>query len=176
MGKQINYYMEYESFVHIAEKALEMGCEIIKRDEKANKINEFKENRTQILIATTIIEVGVNVPNATVIAIMDADRFGLAGLHQLRGRVGRNSLQSYCLLKSSDVENERLKAMCETTNGFEIAQKDLALRGTGEFVGTRQSGNDVNVELALKYPRFYQGIKNLAREEFREKQNESKAV
>ena len=148
----------------------------MKDDEKANRINEFKENRTHILIATTIIEVGVNVPNATVIAIMDADRFGLAGLHQLRGRVGRNSLQSYCLLKSNDVENDRLKAMCETTNGFEIAQKDLALRGTGEFVGTRQSGNDVNVELALKYPRFYQGIKNLAREEFREKQNESKAV
>lgn len=136
----------------------------MKDEEKALKINAFKNNETHILIATTIIEVGVNVPNATIIAVMDADMFGLAGLHQLRGRVGRSSLQSYCLLRSEDEDNERLKAMCSTNNGFEIAQEDLKLRGTGEFVGLKQSGRDANMELALKYPMFYRDIKNHIKE------------
>ena len=132
----------------------------MKEDEKNEIINDFKNNRTQILIATTIIEVGVNVPNATVITIMDAERFGLAGLHQLRGRVGRGSLQSYCLLKSTELNNERLKAMCESTNGFEIAEADLKQRGAGEFLGTKQSGNDENIRLILKYPKFYKDVKD----------------
>ena len=136
----------------------------MKDEEKRERIGGFMSGQTHILIATTIIEVGVNVPNATVIGIMDADRFGLAGLHQLRGRVGRNSLQSYCLLRSSDTDNPRLNAMCSTTDGFVIAQEDLKLRGSGEFIGTKQSGSDKNIELALKYPRFYNDIKSYIRE------------
>lgn len=130
-----------------------------KDEEKTEIINQFKNNEIQILIATTIIEVGVNVPNATVITIMNADRFGLAGLHQLRGRVGRSSLQSYCLLKSNSKDNPRLSAMCSTTNGFKIAEADLQLRGTGDFLGTKQSGDDANIKLMLKYPKYYNTIK-----------------
>ncbi len=137
----------------------------MKDEEKSDIIRRFSKNEVQILIATTIIEVGVNVPNTTVIGIMDADMFGLSGLHQLRGRVGRSSLQSYCLLRSSDLENARLQAMIETNNGFELAEKDLSLRGTGELIGTRQSGSDINMELALKYPRYYNDIKDFVKEE-----------
>ena len=132
----------------------------MKEEEKNHIISEFADNKTQILIATTIIEVGVNIPNATVIAIMNAERFGLAGLHQLRGRVGRSNLQSYCILCSEDDENPRLEAMCKTTNGFEIAEEDLKLRGTGDFLGTKQSGQDKNVMLMLKYPVYYNQIRN----------------
>ncbi len=131
----------------------------MKDEEKSIIIDRFKKNETQILVATTIIEVGVNVPNATVITIMNADRFGLAGLHQLRGRVGRSSLQSYCILKSDQDNNPRLEAMVSTTNGFEIAEADLKLRGTGDFLGTRQSGDDENIKLIMKYPTYYQRIK-----------------
>ena len=136
----------------------------MKEQEKNEIISKFEANEYQILVATTIIEVGVNVPNATVITIMDADRFGLAGLHQLRGRVGRSNLQSYCILKSRDNNNDRLKAMCDTTNGFEIAERDLQLRGTGDFIGTKQSGDNHNVELMLKYPNFYNAIKEYVEE------------
>lgn len=136
----------------------------MKDDEKSAIIERFKNNESQILIATTIIEVGVNVPNATVIAIMGSERFGLAGLHQLRGRVGRSNLQSYCILKSYEKNNPRLQAMCNTTNGFKIAEIDLALRGTGDFLGTRQSGDDENITLALKYPKYYELIKEYIRE------------
>ena len=136
----------------------------MKDAEKSEIINAFSKNEVQILIATTIIEVGVNVPNATVIAIMNAERFGLAGLHQLRGRVGRGNLQSYCVLKSLEKENERLAVMCKTTNGFEIAEEDLKIRGTGDFLGTRQSGDNENVRLMLKYPQIYQEIKEYIKE------------
>ena len=137
----------------------------MKDEQKSDIIGRFSRNEVQILIATTIIEVGVNVPNTTVIGIMDADMFGLSGLHQLRGRVGRNSLQSYCLLRSEDFENERLLAMRETNDGFRIAEKDLKIRGTGELIGLKQSGNDYYMEIALKYPMFYRDIKNYVREE-----------
>lgn len=128
--------------------------------EKDAILEEFSANKAQVLIATTIIEVGVNVPNATVISILNAERFGLAGLHQLRGRVGRSSLQSYCILQSKDVENERLQAMCKTTNGFEIAEKDLALRGTGDLIGTKQSGEDKKISLMLQYPTYFAKLKS----------------
>lgn len=136
-----------------------------KDNEKSEIIDKFNRNEFQILIATTIIEVGVNVPNATVMAIMSADRFGLAGLHQLRGRVGRSSLQSYCILKSQDEGNPRLQAMCRTTNGFEIAEQDLMLRGTGDFIGTKQSGDNTQVMLMMKYPRLYEEIKKYVHQE-----------
>ncbi|RTE08659.1 ATP-dependent DNA helicase RecG [Paenibacillus whitsoniae] len=111
--------------------------------EKDAIMHEFKEGRVATLVSTTVIEVGVDVPNATLMVIYDADRFGLSQLHQLRGRVGRGEHQSYCVLiadPKTEVGKERMKAMTETTDGFEIARRDLELRGPGDFFGTKQSG------------------------------------
>ena len=115
----------------------------MKPQEKEAIMTQFKDNEMQILVSTTVIEVGVNVPNATTMMIMDADRFGLAQLHQLRGRVGRGSLASYCILVASpksDQGKERMKIMTETTDGFVLSQKDLEMRGPGDFFGSKQSG------------------------------------
>ena len=115
----------------------------LKNDEKEQVMADFKNKQYDILVATTVVEVGVDVPNATVMVIENAERFGLSQLHQLRGRVGRNSLQSYCVLVSSSRSQEtreRLGIMTQTNDGFVIAEKDLQLRGPGEFLGTRQSG------------------------------------
>ena len=106
----------------------------------------FKARELDVLVATTVIEVGVDVPNATVMIVQEADRFGLAQLHQLRGRVGRGAEQSYCLLVSRAPEEltesarQRLQALVDTTDGFELAEVDLDLRGGGALLGTRQSG------------------------------------
>ena len=111
--------------------------------EKDTIMQEFKEGNIDILISTTVIEVGVNVPNASIMVVENAERFGLAQLHQLRGRVGRGEYKSYCILKydsKSDVVRQRMKTMQETNDGFVIAEKDLELRGSGEFFGTRQHG------------------------------------
>lgn len=112
--------------------------------EKERIMQEFKEGRVHILAATSVVEVGVDVPNASVMVVEHAERFGLAQLHQLRGRVGRSHYQSYCILmadyRRSEDARQRLKVMIETTDGFKIAEEDLALRGPGEFLGTRQSG------------------------------------
>lgn len=111
--------------------------------EKDEIMESFKTKKYDILVSTTVVEVGVDVPNATVMAIENAERFGLSQLHQLRGRVGRSELQSYCVLipqKSAQTSIERLQIMAETNNGFVISEKDLELRGPGEFLGTRQSG------------------------------------
>ena len=111
--------------------------------EKDEVMNDFKAQKFDILVSTTVVEVGVDNPNATVIVIENAERFGLSQLHQLRGRVGRGDAQSYCALittsSSAEVKN-RLKIMTKTNDGFVISQKDLELRGPGEFLGTRQSG------------------------------------
>ncbi len=115
----------------------------LKNDEKDEVMKKFKDGEYNILVSTTVVEVGVDVPNATVMVIENAERFGLSQLHQLRGRVGRNSLQSYCILitsSRSQETRERLNIMTETNDGFVIAEKDLQLRGPGEFLGTRQSG------------------------------------
>lgn len=111
--------------------------------EKDEIMQNFKEGKIDILISTTVIEVGVNVPNASIMVIENAERFGLAQLHQLRGRVGRGEYKSYCILKyqgSSEVIRKRMKTMVDTNDGFVIAEKDLELRGSGEFFGTKQHG------------------------------------
>ncbi|MBQ1334635.1 MAG: ATP-dependent DNA helicase RecG, partial [Clostridia bacterium] len=112
-------------------------------DEKQETMERFSKGEIQVLIATTVVEVGVDVKNASLIVIEDADRFGLSQLHQLRGRVGRSSIKSYCVLMS-DSKNEqtleRLKTLTKTNDGFEIAEADLKLRGPGDFLGSRQHG------------------------------------
>ena len=108
----------------------------LKNDEKEQVMNDFKNKKYDILVSTTVVEVGVDVPNATVIVIENAERFGLSQLHQLRGRVGRSALQSYCVLVSgtkSQETRERLNIMTQTNDGFVIAEKDLQLRGPGNF-------------------------------------------
>jgi ATP-dependent DNA helicase RecG len=111
--------------------------------EKEQVMNDFKQHQIQLLVSTTVVEVGVDVPNATCMVIYDADRFGLSQLHQLRGRVGRGVHQSYCFLiadPQSEYGRERMNVMCATQDGFEISRKDLELRGAGDFFGTKQSG------------------------------------
>ncbi len=116
----------------------------MKPDEKEHVMNEFRANKTQLLVSTTVIEVGVDVPNATIILIEHAERFGLSQLHQLRGRVGRGDFKSYCILKHghavSDESRARSEIMAETSDGFKIAEADLEMRGPGQFLGARQSG------------------------------------
>jgi len=109
-----------------------------KAEEKAEILHAFSTGQLDVLVSTTVIEVGVNVPNASVMIIENAERFGLSQLHQLRGRVGRGSAESWCFLLAE--ENERLRVLCKTNDGFVVAQKDLELRGPGDLMGTRQSG------------------------------------
>jgi ATP-dependent DNA helicase RecG len=116
----------------------------MKPEEKEEVMRQFVSGKTQILVSTTVIEVGVDVPNASVMVVEHAERFGLSQLHQLRGRVGRGAEQSYCVLLASDkqtsVARERLGIMEETNDGFKIAEKDLEIRGPGQMMGTRQAG------------------------------------
>ena len=115
-------------------------------------MRQFKQGEAQILVATSVIEVGVDVPNATVMVIESAERFGLSQLHQLRGRVGRGGEQSYCILmtgeKLSREARARLDAMCETNDGFRLAELDLKLRGAGDINGTLQSGMAFDLKIA----------------------------
>jgi ATP-dependent DNA helicase RecG len=115
----------------------------LKTDEKEASMQKFQRGEVHILVATTVIEVGVDVPNATVMVIEQAERFGLSQLHQLRGRVGRGADQSYCILvteKLNPAGKERIRTLVESNDGFYIADMDMKLRGPGEFFGTRQSG------------------------------------
>src|SRR5690606_27640085 len=106
-------------------------------------MRDFSLNQIQILVSTTVVEVGVNVPNATVMVVYDAERFGLSQLHQLRGRVGRGEEQSYCILLAdpkTEIGKERMRIMTETNDGFLLSERDLELRGPGDFFGKKQSG------------------------------------
>jgi ATP-dependent DNA helicase RecG len=124
----------------------------MKPKDKEEEMQRFVSGETQILVATTVIEVGVNVPNASVMVIMEAQRFGLSQLHQLRGRVGRGADQSYCILVTcpqlSEDTRKRIDIMCETNDGFRIAEADLKLRGPGDLEGTQQSGMAFDLKIA----------------------------
>ena len=124
----------------------------MKPEEKEKAMNLFIKGVTHIMVATTVIEVGVDIPNASVMVIENAERFGLSQLHQLRGRVGRGQHQSYCVLMSSnklsDEANKRLETMVRTNDGFEIAEADLKLRGPGAIEGTQQSGIPFDLKIA----------------------------
>jgi ATP-dependent DNA helicase RecG len=124
----------------------------MKPKEKEEEMQKFVAGKTQILVATTVIEVGVNVPNASVMVILEAQRFGLSQLHQLRGRVGRGADQSFCILvtpfKLSEDTRKRIDIMCDTNDGFRIAEADLKLRGPGDLEGTQQSGMAFDLKIA----------------------------
>ena len=126
----------------------------MKEKDKANIMQEFKNGDVNVLVSTTVIEVGVDVPNATIMVIHNADRFGLSQLHQLRGRVGRSNLKSYCFLLTTNDNPEtleRLKTVCNTTDGFKISEADFKMRGSGDFLGTKQSGRTSSELGALRY-------------------------
>jgi ATP-dependent DNA helicase RecG len=143
----------------------------LKPEEKEEVMSEFKSGECNILVSTSVIEVGVDIPNATVMLIEGANRFGLAQLHQFRGRVGRGSEQSYCILipdTADDLDNERLAVLSQTNDGFLLAEKDLEQRGPGQFLGTRQSGysefqlaNLTKIEVIEKAQRLAQELLNI---------------
>jgi len=141
--KSVVSYTEELKKEHFKDYPLEYLHGKMKPKEKQRIMEEFKEGKIKIIVSTTVIEVGINVPNATIMLIENADRFGLSQLHQLRGRVGRGSYKSYCILVSdakSKTTKERMKVMTSTNDGFEISELDLKIRGAGDFFGTRQHG------------------------------------
>lgn len=131
----------------------------MKQKDILSTIDQFTRNEIQILVSTTIVEVGVNVPNATAIAVMNAERFGLAALHQLRGRVGRKGDQGYCYLVSDDT-TEKLAAMTMYSSGFKIAEVDLQLRGPGDILGLEQTGDSKVIDLILRYPKMAAAVRD----------------
>lgn len=128
------------------------------KEQAQQAIDGFQQGQIDVLISTVVIEVGVNNPNATVVLIKNADNFGLAQAHQLRGRVGRGSFQSYCVLQTDKPDNERVKILCETTDGFKIAEEDMRLRGVGDVAGTQQSGANEDVLLISRNRDLYSKI------------------
>ena len=155
---------EYKKFFEPRGRSIGVLTGKCSKEENEQIMAAFSENKLNILMSTTVIEVGVNIPNATVIAIEQAENFGLASLHQLRGRVGRSSYKSYCILSSMEKQNPRLVKMTQTTNGFEIAEADLELRGSGNLIGEKQSGYNHYVDLILSKPDLYAKAKKLADE------------
>ena len=145
-----------DGYLHICEEFPEYKVSKVhgkmKPAEKEEEMQRFLRNETQIMVATTVIEVGVNVPNASVMVIENAERFGLSQLHQLRGRVGRGADQSYCVLvtgyKLTEETRKRIEIMVQTNDGFEIAEADLKLRGPGDLEGTQQSGVAFDLKIA----------------------------
>jgi ATP-dependent DNA helicase RecG len=158
--EMINYFKMKDPSVKIKKINGKM-----KEKEVDDAILQFKNKEAHILVGTTIVEVGVNVPNATMIVIQNAERFGLAQLHQLRGRVGRGIDQSYCYLLTEDTKNQKIQAMVKTTNGFEIAKEDLSIRGPGNLLGTEQSGQNEEILLMLAYPEINERIREEVKKE-----------
>ena len=152
-----NYFKNYNiSLVHGKQNQID----------RENSMNDFKEGKSKILVATTVIEVGVDIPDATIIVIECAERFGLAQIHQLRGRVGRSDKESSCILlyktQLTPISHSRLKTLKETNDGFKISESDLILRGPGEVLGSRQSGN-INFKFADLH--FHSDLISIARDE-----------
>lgn len=151
---------------HFAGTGITIGCLTGKQSGKTTDteiLEKFRNNEVNILIATTVIEVGVNNPNASVIVIQDADFYGLSTLHQLRGRVKRGKLKPYCILVSPNgLNNPRLKIMCETEDGFKIAEEDYKIRKSGNILGLEQSGQNKYVELVTAFPKVYSAVKEVA--------------
>lgn len=142
---------------------INVGVVTGKEKDNQSTIAQFKEGKLQILAATTVIEVGVNVPNATVIVINDAWMFGLSQLHQLRGRVGRGNKQGYCILQTDEeADTSRLQILTETTDGFKVAEADLMQRGAGNLIGTEQSGTNRFMYEAMEYPGMFAKAKEFA--------------
>ena len=137
----------------------------MKQADKDAVMQQVVDKRIQVLVSTSIVEVGVDVPNATVMIIEEAHRFGLAQLHQFRGRVGRSSLQSYCFLVSQ-TSNDRLEAFVNTQDGFSLAKKDLQLRGSGQLYGTQQSGVDPQTIDLIQNPDLVELAHQKARQMF----------
>jgi ATP-dependent DNA helicase RecG len=143
----------------------------LRPEEKEQVMTQFRNKELDILVSTSVVEVGIDIPAATVMLVEGADRFGLAQLHQLRGRVGRGDQQSFCILipgSAEEVENQRLQAMAKTNDGFELAEIDLNLRGPGQFLGTRQSGfSELKVASTLDIE-IIETARHFARELFQE--------
>jgi len=138
----------------------------MKQNEKDSVMESFASGETDILVSTVVIEVGIDVSNATVMVIENCERFGLAQLHQLRGRVGRGKAQSYCILlcgHESEIANKRNKIMCKSSDGFAIAEEDLKLRGPGEIFGTRQHGlPELNISDLIRHVDILEDVKKVA--------------
>ena len=160
LEKNLNeYFSKIDSNVSIATLTGKTNAE-----NKSTILDDFTNNKIQILVSTTVIEVGINAPNATVIAISNAEQFGLASLHQLRGRVGRSNIQSYCILISEKEDNMRLAALVSTNDGFEIAKLDLQQRGTGDLAGVTQSGFTEEIAILLSNPKMFEYAQKYAKE------------
>ena len=160
-----------EAFNHKIKVGLLHGK--LSKEDKEKVMSEFKEGKTKVLVSTTVIEVGVDVPNATMMVIFNAERFGLATLHQLRGRIGRNSLNSTCVLVGAQTDNARLKVLEESNDGFYITEKDFEMRREGDLFGTKQSG-----DMSFKIADIHRDFKILLKakedsEEFFEKNNQN---
>ena len=141
----------------------------MKKKEVEEIITKFEKNEIQILVSTTIVEVGVNVPNASVIVLKNSERFGLAQAHQLRGRVGRGNDQGYCLLQTEVPGEEKAEVLLSTTDGFEIAHADLNMRGAGDYIGTKQTGHNNAVMLMMKEPELFEKIGKTVNQIFEDK-------
>lgn len=164
-----NHFKKYASSLNLNISVASISGNM-KQEDIDKTIEGFNEGKIDVLISTTIVEVGVNVPNATVMVILSSERFGLSQLHQLRGRVGRGKDKSYCILVSPKEGLERLNIMKNSSSGFDISKEDLKLRGPGELLGLKQSGQSEELMLILSYPKLVTRIKEEIEEIYKNKE------